>query len=164
MVESVRRQPGEAAGIVLMRSSADRKRDTDLYLGLGVTSHLTKPVKQSDLLETIQEILDEVPAGRQGSPARGADRADEVSPPPPLRILLAEDNAVNQRVGRLTLEKQGHTVRVAKNGQEALAALGEQDFDLVLMDVQMPEMDGLENDGCHPPAEKRVAATSRSWR
>jgi CheY-like chemotaxis protein len=62
----------------------------------------------------------------------------------PLRILMAEDNRINQRVGQMRLEKQGHTVVMAANGREALEALEASRFDLVLMDVQMPEMDGLE--------------------
>jgi CheY-like chemotaxis protein len=61
-----------------------------------------------------------------------------------LRILLAEDNVINQRLVMRLLEKQGHTVEVVSNGREALAAVVERPFDLVLMDVQMPEMDGLE--------------------
>jgi two-component system, sensor histidine kinase and response regulator len=61
-----------------------------------------------------------------------------------LRILLAEDNAINQRLACLMLEKRGHKVRVARDGKEALAAAAEEDFDLILMDVQMPEMDGFE--------------------
>jgi PAS domain S-box-containing protein len=142
LVEHVRRQPGDAA-VVLMLASADRMREADLYRRLGVTSHLTKPVNQSDLLETIQAVLGEGTGEDEGVPARGAGAADEVRLLRPLRILLAEDNAVNQRVGRVTLEKQGHKVQVAKNGLEALAALDEGAFDLVLMDVQMPEMDGL---------------------
>jgi CheY-like chemotaxis protein len=63
---------------------------------------------------------------------------------PPLRILLAEDSLVNQKLAIGLLSKRGHTVVVANNGQEAVAALAEQDFDVVLMDVEMPEMDGME--------------------
>lgn len=63
---------------------------------------------------------------------------------PPLHILLVEDNSINQLVARRLLEKAGHLVTVAANGREALHCLAERPFDLVLMDVQMPEMDGLE--------------------
>src|SRR4051794_24434907 len=65
-------------------------------------------------------------------------------PPRPLQILLVEDNPVNQKVAARLLEKHGHTVVVAWDGKEALRTLAVRDFDLVLMDVQMPEMDGLE--------------------
>src|SRR5205814_6389092 len=61
-----------------------------------------------------------------------------------LRVLIAEDNVVNQRLAARLLEKQGHSVAVVDNGLAALAVLAQQPFDLVLMDVQMPEMDGLE--------------------
>ena len=67
-----------------------------------------------------------------------------MAPPQGLRILVTEDNPINQRVAVRLLEKQGHTVAVAANGSEALAALERQPFDAVFMDVQMPEMDGLE--------------------
>jgi signal transduction histidine kinase/CheY-like chemotaxis protein/HPt (histidine-containing phosphotransfer) domain-containing protein len=85
-------------------------------------------------------------AGRFAELAERTDPAGDVPEPPmpPLRILMAEDNAVNQQLGVLLLEKQGHTVVIANNGREALAALEKDAFDLVLMDVQMPGMDGLE--------------------
>lgn len=67
-----------------------------------------------------------------------------MTPLPPLRILLVEDNLINQKVASRMLEKNGHSVVTANNGREALHALAGQDFDAVLMDVQMPEMDGLE--------------------
>ena len=115
---------------------------------LGVAAYLTKPVVPSDLLRSIQDALGTVlvdAKGREILP-RARPAGPEAAPAPvgPLRVLLAEDNPVNQRLGVLVLEKQGHAVRVVGNGREALAALEEQEFDLVLMDVQMPEMDGLE--------------------
>jgi len=67
-----------------------------------------------------------------------------MTPLPPLRILLVEDNLINQKVASRMLEKNGHAVVTVNNGREALNALTGQDFDAVLMDVQMPEMDGLE--------------------
>ncbi len=65
-----------------------------------------------------------------------------------LRILLVEDNPVNQTLATILLEKRGHTVSIAGNGKEALAAWEKEEFDLILMDVQMPEMDGLEATAC----------------
>jgi PAS domain S-box-containing protein len=91
----------------------------------------TKPVRPSDLLERAGHGRNAA-AGQAGTPRQ------------PLRILLAEDNPVNQRVAVLTLQKQGHRVCVAGNGHDAVAALERDTFDLVLMDVQMPDMDGLE--------------------
>ena len=87
----------------------------------------------------------------KGDQEAAAAAADPVEPPPepalrsrPLRILIAEDNLINQRIATLTLQKQGHTVTVAGNGREALDVLDRTEFDLVLMDVQMPDLDGLE--------------------
>lgn len=67
-----------------------------------------------------------------------------MQPLPPLRVLLVEDNLINQKVAYRMLEKNGHSVVTANNGKEALQVLADQEFDAVLMDVQMPEMDGLE--------------------
>ena len=78
------------------------------------------------------------------APAERVSPLIETTRRQPLRVLLVEDNSVNQRVAVRLLEKMGHCVAVAGNGREALAALDVESFDLVLMDVQMPEMDGLE--------------------
>jgi CheY-like chemotaxis protein/HPt (histidine-containing phosphotransfer) domain-containing protein len=114
-----------------------------------VADLLTKPVKQADLWQAILRALGTAaPAGRPAAAERPA-----APPGRPLRILLAEDNPVNQKLAVSLLEKQGHGVTVAGNGREALAALypsdsppeegGSRRFDVVLMDVQMPEVDGL---------------------
>ncbi len=126
--------------VVLMVPAAN-PRDGERRWSLSVAMRVTKPVCQSDLLDVLQALA----AGT----APGAEMLDlpASSKPPalrPLRILLVEDNVYNQRVGVLTLRKRGHEVCVAANGREALDALAGRDFDLVLMDVQMPEMDGLE--------------------
>lgn len=142
LVERVRSHPGLSGAAVLMISSADRTIDAARREGLGVAGLLLKPIKQSDLLDAIQRAV-----------APGS--WDEVRPTPvslpewkvsrkPLRILLAEDNPFNQRVAVCMLEKKGHTVTVAGDGKRALEALDREGFDLVLMDVQMPEMDGLQ--------------------
>jgi signal transduction histidine kinase/CheY-like chemotaxis protein/streptogramin lyase len=104
-----------------------------------VAASLRKPFKYSNLRSTIAALL-----GPAGPRPAGRAEADPSGPQRPLRVLVAEDNPVNQLLARRLLEKRGHAVVVADNGRSALAALEENVFDLVLMDVQMPEMDGFE--------------------
>ena len=115
---------------------------------------LTKPVGRLELFEAIVRAL-----------AAPAAQAIAAAPPPSapalreskkLQILLAEDNAVNQRVAARLLEKRGHRVTVAANGREALAALDQEKFDIVFMDVQMPEMDGFEATAAIRTREQRT--------
>ena len=100
-----------------------------------------KPVKQSELFDAIGMSLGITVPEDEGEETIGRERKVEL---PPLRVLLAEDSLVNQKLAIGLLEKHGHTVVVAANGKEAIAALTSQEFDVVLMDVEMPEMDGLE--------------------
>ena len=103
---------------------------------------LTKPVRPSQLYEALLEVVG------AGLEAAGSPRPDAIGPEVaarhPLRLLLVEDNAVNQQLALLLLEKLGYRADVAANGVEALEALERQPYDAVLMDVEMPEMDGLE--------------------
>jgi two-component system sensor histidine kinase/response regulator len=109
---------------------------------LGPAARMTKPVPQSSLLEAIRADPDRPrpTAEHPPWPARPPAGTDQ----PRLHILLAEDNAVNQKLAVRMLEKRGHTLVVAGTGKEALAAWKNERFDLILMDVQMPEMDGFE--------------------
>ena len=101
--------------------------------------YVTKPVTRPNLLKAILRVLEggsKAPAPVRAAPPAGTERG--------LRVLLAEDNAVNQKVAARLLEKQGHSVAIAANGVEALAAFERERFDVILMDVQMPEMDGYD--------------------
>jgi len=111
---------------------------------------LTKPVKHSDLLDMILTLVG------GASPRRTAD--PPVVPPAlrPLRVLLAEDNAVNQKVATGILADQGHEIRVVNNGREAVAAVAHEAFDVILMDVQMPVMSGVEATGTIREAERQT--------
>jgi CheY-like chemotaxis protein len=102
---------------------------------------VTKPLKPAALFDLLHEIF----AGRAVR-ATAADPADRspLATEHPLTILLAEDNPVNQRVATLILQRLGYRIDVANNGREALEAIERQAYDLVLMDVQMPEMDGQQ--------------------
>jgi PAS domain S-box-containing protein len=147
LAEAIKQQPRLAGATIMMLTSADRQGDAARCRELGVAAHLIKPIKQSDLLNSLQQVLG-LPAADVRKPAQvsleTAELASALPPGRSLHVLLAEDNAVNQRLALRTLEKHGHTVVVASTGKEALAALDWQTFDLVLMDVQMPEMDGFE--------------------
>jgi CheY-like chemotaxis protein len=104
-------------------------------------SVVTKPAKQSELWDAIITAL-HVPVLHEARPSAARKRSR--APRQPLRILLAEDNPVNQEVAVHLIERRGHSVIVAENGKQAIEALERHKFDLVLMDVQMPEMGGLE--------------------
>jgi CheY-like chemotaxis protein/HPt (histidine-containing phosphotransfer) domain-containing protein len=140
--ERARRLPGQDRVPMVLLTSAGSRGDADLCSRLGISAYLIKPAKQSELRHTIAAVLDpRLAQGGQGSVVtRHALREARRK----LRVLFAEDNPVNQRVGAAILEKKGHAVTLAANGREALRALEGETFNLVLMDVQMPEMDGLE--------------------
>ena len=139
LVEQAARDPNLSMPPVIMLSSATgRGHEKEKAAALGVTAFLSKPVLQGDLLLLVRRVL--APSSRlQHQPVAAAE-----PPTPPLHILLAEDNLINQTLARRLLEKQGHTVTVATNGCSVLELLRRPEpCDLVLMDVQMPEMDGL---------------------
>jgi len=145
VAEEIRNDPALAGSTLVMLTSAGQQGDGARCRELGIAGYLMKPTNQLELLEAILAVLG-VPPDPPGRPpvvTRHSLRESRRT----LRILLAEDNAVNQLVAMRMLEKRGHTVVVAQNGREALAALDAPDsdaFDLVLMDVQMPDMDGFE--------------------
>jgi two-component system, sensor histidine kinase and response regulator len=144
LVERIRQRPELTTATIMMLTSAGHRGDAARCQELGVSAYLLKPIRQSELREAIARVLG----------ARMQDGAiplitryslqDARDPDSFLTVLLAEDNAVNQRLAVRLLEKRGHKVTVAGNGLEALAALKKESFDLVFMDVQMPEMDGYE--------------------
>jgi two-component system sensor histidine kinase/response regulator len=127
---------------IIMLTSAGQRGEAARCQELGVAAYLTKPVSQSELFEAISRVLGT--SGSQPDSAALVTRQTVPKGTKKLRVLLAEDNAVNQKVASRLLEKQGHHVTVAPDGREALAALDRENFDAVLMDVQMPEMDGFE--------------------
>jgi two-component system sensor histidine kinase/response regulator len=130
-----------AGTTILMLSSADLAGDAARCREVGIARHLMKPITQAELWDAIITALGVVahaPAALPTVSPRTEPGADH-----PLHILLAEDNRINQRVALHTLEKQGHTVVVVGDGQAALTALAQAPFDLVLMDIQMPVLDGL---------------------
>jgi two-component system, sensor histidine kinase and response regulator len=137
----VKKDPHLKHATVILLTSAGRREDLTRAKALGAAAALTKPVKQSELWDAIVTAL-HVPAQAKGKTS--AAREGMHSARRPLRILVAEDNPVNQQLALHLLERRGHSAIVAENGREALTAMTKHKFDLVLMDVQMPEMGGLE--------------------
>jgi signal transduction histidine kinase/DNA-binding response OmpR family regulator len=142
VAEKMQRDPRIAGPAVIMLTAFGSRGDAVRCRELGILAYLPKPVQQADLLAAIHLAL----APREPSVALPelitvhAIRESRAR----LHILLAEDNAVNQKLAARVLEKRGHVVAVAGNGRLALEALEAQSFDLILMDLQMPEMGGLE--------------------
>ena len=131
--------------VIMMLTSSGQRGDAALCRDLGIEAYLTKPVKQSLLLDAILTVMGttEPPEAEKHLITQHTLREKQRA----LRILLAEDNAVNQKIAVAMIGKRGHTVVVAENGRKALEVLETQKddyFDLILMDVQMPEMDGFE--------------------
>jgi two-component system sensor histidine kinase/response regulator len=147
LAERIPRDGRLAAPTIVMLTSGGARGDAARCRALGISAYLTKPVRGPDLLRAIRLALAPSPAG-EAAPlvTRHSVRASEEARQKigPLRVLLAEDNAVNQQVAVKLLEKRGHTVVVAGNGHEALAVLAHATFDVALMDVQMPVMGGFE--------------------
>ncbi|HEY5328548.1 MAG TPA: response regulator [Acidobacteriaceae bacterium] len=142
-IERVRNGAVTPSCPIIILSSAGHRGDPARCQKLQVEFRLNKPARQSDLYDAITSSI----GARRGHrvPENDAPAIKEVNTPAlKLRVLLAEDNHVNQRLGMRLLENRGHQVTVASNGREAVEALKETNYDLVLMDVQMPEMDGIE--------------------
>jgi PAS domain S-box-containing protein len=142
LVEEIKRVPGLGNPLIMMLSSAGFRGDAARCRKLGVSAYLTKPVKQSFLLDAILMALGTAPQKR-AKPAL-ITRFSLQPARQKYSVLLAEDNIINQKVAVRILESHGHTVKVAGNGLEVLSALEKGSFDCILMDVQMPQMDGLQ--------------------
>ena len=142
LARKIRERRGPQALPLLLFSSLGRHEagDADQLFA----AFLTKPLKPSQLLDALSAVLTGEPAAARAPDAAEALFDDQLGQRLPLRILLAEDNATNQKLAQIILERLGYRADVAANGLEALAALERQPYDAVLMDVQMPEMDGLE--------------------
>jgi len=139
LAEQIKQDSAVGSTVVMMLTSGDRREDMQRCEALGISAYLLKPIKQSELLEAIELALGIMtPKADLLAPVASTWRLSS------LHILLAEDSLVNQKLAVALLEGQGHKVQVVNNGQEAISALQMEKFDMVLMDVQMPEMDGLE--------------------
>ena len=140
------RKESQTSRIILL-TSGSHPGDMARCRDLDVDAYLTKPIAQNELRGAIQRVLqplvEQAARAASRSPQAQARQPQQITIGP-LRILVVEDNAVNQKVAVRMLEREGHSVEVAGNGREALDALARETFQLVVMDIQMPEMDGFE--------------------
>jgi PAS domain S-box-containing protein len=134
--------PTLATTIIMMLTTHSQRHDAARCQELGIAAYLTKPLAYAELWQAVGRVLKPATPAAPPAPVVASRVPQETYRP--LRVLLAEDNVVNQRLVARLMEKRGHTVVVVSTGRAALAALAEEPFDLVLMDVQMPDMDGLE--------------------
>jgi len=144
LVEAIQVRGGSPMATIMMLSSAGHRGDAARCRELGIASYLLKPVRQTELRQAIERVLGAKNATTPPTMVTRDSLRKEHSPAGSLNILLAEDNEVNQRLAVRLIERRGHTVFAVSNGREALSALEAGAYDLVLMDVQMPEMDGIE--------------------
>ncbi len=166
-IERIQQAAAESGCTMIVLVPAGRTRLAADCRCLPRTQFIAKPAKESELIDAIRAALGD---NRREAP-RGTAVAAGIRP---LRILLAEDGAVNQEVAVGLLRLRGHEVEIAENGKEAIAALGRQTFDVVLMDLEMPEMDGLEaaaairgkelTDGGHVPIVAMTAHAVKGFR
>jgi signal transduction histidine kinase/DNA-binding response OmpR family regulator len=150
LVEQIKGHPELSIATIMMLTSGGQRGDGARCRSLGISAYLTKPVRTTELHAAVATLVAQLSA----SPSRNDNgiplvtqhslREGRGGTSQPLHILLAEDNLVNQHLATRILEKQGHRVTLANNGKRAVAALKSEHVDVVLMDVQMPEMDGLE--------------------
>jgi two-component system, sensor histidine kinase and response regulator len=144
LVERIKQRGLPATATIMMLTSAGHRGDAARCQQLGIAAYLLKPVRKVELREAIAKLLgakDQIPSSTM---ITRDSLQEERDPGQSLDILLAEDNIVNQKLAVRLLEKRGHKVMVAGNGREALAALDQRPYDLVFMDVQMPELGGIE--------------------
>jgi CheY-like chemotaxis protein len=141
LAAQIKQDPTLVKCIIMMLTSGSQRRDADRCHQLGIAAYLTKPIIPAELWDAMRMAL----GATSPTPVQALTIQDTVREPHRrLHVLLAEDNVVNQKLALHLLEKWGHTVTVVSTGKDVLTALAQQAFDLVLMDVQMPEMDGLE--------------------
>jgi two-component system sensor histidine kinase/response regulator len=144
LIKQIRQRAELSAAIIMMLTSAGHPGDSDKCRDLGIAAHLLKPIRKSELQSAIARALGGQRPNNVSSPATKYSLCGPRDGSTCYTILVAEDNLVNQLLATRLLEKRGYRVVMAANGREALEALAKGKFDLVLMDVQMPEMDGYE--------------------
>ena len=154
LVESIKLDPRLAGAVIMMLTSCGQPGDAERCLTLGASAYLTKPIGESELRKATLQVL-----GRGESAERQPRMVTRHSlsvGQKILRVLVAEDNAVNQLLTKRLVENQGHTVVLVASGRQALEAIEAGNVDLVLMDVQMPDMNGFEATAAIRERERRT--------
>src|SRR4029077_4712953 len=153
LAERIKNDPGLVGATIMMLTSAGHLGDAARCRELGISAYLVKPIRQGELLDAICQLLDGT-ARKQPEPlvTRHTLREEKHR----IRILLAEDNLINQTLAVRLLEKRGYSVTVASDGQAAVDAIQTGEFDLVLMDIQMPGMDGFQATAAIRDREKLI--------
>jgi signal transduction histidine kinase/CheY-like chemotaxis protein len=159
LAERIKQEPYVDHSIIMMLTSAGQRGDARICRRLGISGYLTKPIRIAELEAAIATLLEarkqniKIPLVTRHSLREVQQRAEQISassksaanlPIPPLRILLAEDNLINQKLTLRLLEKSGHKVDIADNGKVAVEKWRQNKYDVILMDILMPEMDGLK--------------------
>jgi two-component system sensor histidine kinase/response regulator len=172
VAEHLKEKPLLGHAMLIMLTSAGLRGEGARCRELGIRAYLPKPARRADLLEAMKLILS-TPAASGGGNASGRDSGEAAGGlglvtvhtlrerRTQLRVLVAEDNAVNQTLARRLLEKRGHTVVIAENGRVALEAVEREAFDLILMDVQMPVLGGMEAAACIRERERIAGCGAR---
>ncbi len=150
LAEQIKQNPKLADMIIIMLPTVGKRGDASRCKELGISAYLTKPILQTELLDAIKTVQARSAVGNkqnskkeEGQPAELVTRHSLREEKQRLSILLAEDNKINQKVAARLIEKRGHKVEIANDGAEALTLLEQGHFDLILMDIQMPNLDGL---------------------
>ena len=155
LAEHIHKDPELVNATIMMLTSAGHLGDAARCRELGISAYLVKPIRQGELLDAICHVLDKT---AQTQPAPLVTRHTLREEKHRIRILLAEDNAINQTLAVRLLEKRGYSVTVAPDGQAAVEAFQTGGFELVLMDIQMPGMDGFEATAAIREREKLTGA------
>ncbi len=143
LAECIRRDPSVSASLIMMLTAAGRGGDVNRCWGLGINCYLVKPVRKSELLTALLTVLDVEQETCRHAAQFPAAPQPELDSERSLHILIAEDNPVNQTFLRRALERRGHVPVTAVNGIDAVERFKTDNFDMIFMDVQMPDMDGL---------------------
>jgi CheY-like chemotaxis protein len=156
LIENLRRLQCCPGAAMLMLTSSDRNGDAARARKLALAACLTKPIPSDDLRDAILRAFSNVPAAADPGSPGASRRTAKTKAARPLRILVAEDNLVNQLLAVRMLGKRGHSVEVVGNGRKALDRLALEPFDILLTDMQMPEMDGFETAAAIREQERRT--------